>query len=132
MKQLYIGHILFSRKFELGFLFAKLFRNFSKRKRKVLLLLRYIFARKIALCAIIRKLHFAQKLRYSLLHYTGLRNFVEQILIKGWIKVNCNAYKGTDYLPKTLFCQLLILNLRKEQNCSIFKMPIKSISELAR
>ena len=67
---------------KIGFPFAKPLRNFCERKRKILLLMRYIFAGKIAICAIIR-------------------NFAEQISSKScWIKMK------TDYLTKTLFCNL--------------------------
>ena len=37
---------------------------------------------KIELCAIIRKLHFAQNCAIPLLRYSVLRNFAEQILSK--------------------------------------------------
>ena len=45
---------------------------------------------KIALCAIIRKLYFAQNWAFPLLRYLVLRNFAEQILSKRLNKgVNC-------------------------------------------
>ena len=61
----------------LRFLFAKLLR----RKRKFLLSLRYIFARKIAMCAIIRKLHFMQNCAIS--RYFVLRSLRNKFSKKG-------------------------------------------------
>lgn len=58
----------------LAFSFSKLLHNFWERKHKCLLSLRYIFA----LCAIIRKLDFAQNCAITFLRYSILRNFAEQ------------------------------------------------------
>ena len=55
------------------FPFAKMFCNFCKRECKFVLSLRYILREKIALCAILRKLHFAQNCAIPLVPYSLLR-----------------------------------------------------------
>ena len=72
---------------KLGFPFAKILR---KKSQIFAFVAPHFGAKKIALCEIIRKLHFAQNCTIPLLRYFVLRNFTEQILSKRVNKgVNC-------------------------------------------
>ena len=67
-----------------------LLRNFEKIKRFFVFAALHFCAKKIAICIIIRKLHFAQSGVFPLLRYSVLRNFAEHNLIKKLIKgINC-------------------------------------------
>jgi len=54
-----------------GFPFTKLL----QKNVQIFAFVRYLLREKIALCAIIRKLHFAQNCAFPLLHYSVLGNF---------------------------------------------------------
>ena len=99
---------------------CKTLHNSCERKRKLC----FIFAQKVALCAIIRKLRFDTKLHYFAFTLFSFSQFCKTNpyklrLIKGvnymnylsmrlhFLEYNCNAGKGTDYLPKTLLCNLM-------------------------
>ena len=64
---------------------------------------------KYALCAIIRKLNFAQNCAFPLSRYFVLRNFAEEIITKRYRNL---MTLGCLYLTKTMILQLFAFDLK--------------------